>query len=78
MIELYETSYCPYCDLVKDRLEALSLEYKTVLVPFPHHERTMVKELSGQSLVPIIVDGREVINDSRRIIQYLNEKYFKN
>lgn len=78
MIELYETDQCPFCDIVKDELDLLELEYRTVSVPSPHHLRTEVKELSGQSLVPIIVDGEEVINDSRKIIQYLNSKYERN
>ena len=75
MIELYETDFCPYCDIVKETLEELELNYKVVPVPSPQHLRTEVKELSGQSLVPVIVDGDEVINDSRRIIQYLKNKY---
>ena len=75
MIELYETDYCPYCDIVKETLEELELNYKVVQVPSPHHLRTEVKELSGQSFVPVIVDGEDVINDSRRIIQYLKNKY---
>lgn len=78
MIELYETDYCPYCDIVKDTLEELALDYKVVSVPSPHHLRTEVQELSGQSLVPVIVDGDDVINDSRRIIQYLKSKYLSN
>ena len=75
MIELYETAYCPYCDVVKEQLEELNLEYTTILVPSPQHQRQIVQDISGQSLVPVIVDGDEVINDSRRIIEYLSQKY---
>lgn len=75
MIKLYETDYCPYCNMVKSSLEELALDYDVVSVPSPHHLRTELKELSGQSLVPVIVDGDDVINDSRRIIQYLKSKY---
>ena len=78
MIELYETDYCPFCDIVKETLEELELDYTVVSVPPPHHLRTQVKELSGQSLVPVIVDGEDIINDSRRIIQYLKSKYSSN
>lgn len=78
MIELYETDQCPYCDIVKDKLDELKLDYTTIAVPSPSHLRSEVQELSGQSLVPIIVDGEEVINDSQRIIQYLNSKYSLN
>ncbi|MCH7619845.1 MAG: glutathione S-transferase N-terminal domain-containing protein [Candidatus Marinimicrobia bacterium] len=77
MIKLYETTFCPYCDIVKDRLNELGLEFESVIVPSPRHRRKIVQELSGQSLVPIIVDGDEVINDSQRIIEYLS-KYQSN
>lgn len=75
MIELYETAYCPFCDIVKEELENLNLKYTTILVPSPRHQRQIVQEISGQSLVPVIVDGDEIINDSRRIIEYLTNKY---
>lgn len=75
MIELYETAYCPFCYMVKKHLEKLNLDYTTILVPSPHHQRQIVQDISGQSLVPVIVDGDEVISDSRRIINYLSEKY---
>ncbi len=77
MIKLYETTFCPYCDIVKDRLNELGLEFESVIVPSPHHLREIVQELSGQSLVPVIVDGDEVINDSQRILEYLS-KYQSN
>lgn len=75
MIELYETAYCPFCYMVKKHLKRLNLEYTTILVPSPQHQRQIVQDISGQSLVPVIVDGDEVINDSRRIIEYLSDKY---
>ncbi|MCH8271773.1 MAG: glutathione S-transferase N-terminal domain-containing protein [Candidatus Marinimicrobia bacterium] len=75
MIELYATDYCPFCTVVKEALEELELDFTVVSVPSPQHLRTEVKELSGQSLVPVIVDGENVVNDSRRIIQYLKSKY---
>lgn len=75
MIELYETAYCPFCYMVKKHLKGLNLEYTTILVPSPQHQRQIVQDISGQSLVPVIVDGDEVINDSRRIIEYLSDKY---
>jgi len=75
MIELYETSYCPFCNIVKERLEDLNLEYTAILVPSPLRQRQIVQEISGQTLVPVIVDGDEVINGSQRIIEYLSTKY---
>ena len=73
MIKLYKIAFCPYCDIVKDRLKELGLEFEIVIVPFSHHRRKIVQELSGQSLVPVIVDGDEVINDSQMILKYLSK-----
>lgn len=75
MIELYRTDYCNFCTIVENALKELTLEYNIVSVPSPHHLRTEVKELSGQSLVPVIVDGEEIIYDSQKIVQYLKSKY---
>jgi glutathione S-transferase len=46
-----------------------------VEVPRERSERTQVIELSGQRLVPTIVDGDTVVWDSRRIVRYLYEQY---
>ena len=74
-MKLYQLTNCPYCKLVRDTLEAKSIEYETVEVPQAKPERTELIEVSGQSSVPVIVDGEEVINDSERIVAYLEEKY---
>jgi glutathione S-transferase len=41
------------------------------LVPV-HGSLPEVEELTGQRWVPVLVHGDEVINDSRRILEYLN------
>lgn len=74
-MELYEIDMCPYCDKVRKKLESLDLEYESVSVPKPHSERDTVHELSGQRSVPVLVDGDEVIADSSRIVDYLEENY---
>ena len=38
-------------------------------------DRTPVRELSGQDLVPVLDDGGEVIVDSMRIIRHLEERH---
>lgn len=42
------------------------------------HERSgrdIVEEVSGQRLVPVLVDGDKVINDSKRVVKHLYETY---
>jgi glutathione S-transferase len=38
-------------------------------------DRSPVLELSGQSLVPVLIDGDDVIADSTRIIEQLEERF---
>ena len=74
-IVLYQTDWCPYCARVRDKLAELQLEYKIVNVPDSHAERTVVREISGQTGVPVLVDGKKVLDDDDVIIPYLDETY---
>ena len=40
-------------------------------LPFPKRDRPQVEDLTGQRWVPVLVHGDEVINDSHRILEYL-------
>ncbi|MBI5378982.1 MAG: glutaredoxin, partial [Nitrospirae bacterium] len=57
MIVLYQLETCPYCVMVREKLDALDLPYRTVEVPPLHAFCTEVIALSGQSYVPVIQDG---------------------
>ena len=48
------------------------LEYRTERVPYSRKDRPEIVELTKQSRVPVLVDGDEVIHDSKRIRQYLD------
>ena len=75
---LYEVAGCPFCIMVKNKLAELDLEYESRTVPRAHHERTDVKEISGQTGVPVLVDeehGVEGMPESRDIVAYLEETY---
>jgi glutaredoxin len=77
-LELYELEGCPYCAKVKRKLEDLELEYESHMVPRSHGERTEVKELSGQTGVPVLVDndnGIEGMPESDDIVAYLDRTY---
>ncbi|MQA73465.1 MAG: glutaredoxin [Solirubrobacterales bacterium] len=62
---------CP-CGAVERRLRKLGLEHRTERVPYRRSARPEVEELTRQRRVPVLVDGAEVISDSRRILQYLD------
>ena len=65
---------CP-CGAVARRLGKLRLEHRTERVPYRRSSRPEIAELTRQTRVPVLVDGDEVIHDSKRILQYLDWKY---
>lgn len=74
---LYQAEWCPYCARVRAKMTDLLLDYKTVNVPRDHGSRGIVKEVSGQTGIPVLVDGDVVLDDDDDIIPYLEKKYGK-
>lgn len=77
-IQVYNLPGCPFCARVTRKLDELGLEYETIDVPASHSQRTEVKEISGQTGVPVLVDeenGIEAMPESSDIVQYLEETY---
>jgi glutathione S-transferase len=65
---------CP-CGAVARRLNRLGLDYRTERVARRRSRRPEIVELTKLPHVPVLVDGDEVVNDSRRILQYLDWRY---
>jgi glutathione S-transferase len=65
---------CP-CGAVERKLRKLDLEHGTERVALRKADRPEIVELTKQRHVPVLVDGDEVISDSRRIRQYLDHEY---
>jgi len=77
-LEVYVLAGCPFCAKVTNKLDDLGLEYDTISVPASHSARTEVKEISGQTGVPVLVDhehGIDGMAESDDIIEYLEETY---
>ena len=74
-IKLYNIDGCGYCATVRTVLKQLELNYETIDVPWAHHERTEVLEVSGQSMVPVLVHGEVILSDEYEIIDYLKKTY---
>ena len=75
---LYELSGCPYCAKVTSKLDDLGLAYESREVPRSHSERTEVKEVSGQTGVPVLIDEEHDIDgmpESDDIVAHLDEHY---
>jgi glutathione S-transferase len=65
---------CP-CGAVERRLRKLGVEHRTERVPYRRGDRPEILELTGQNRVPMLVDGDEIVHDSRRILQYLDHTH---
>ncbi|GAB7094563.1 glutathione S-transferase N-terminal domain-containing protein [Halolamina litorea] len=77
-ITLYELPGCPFCRKVVDKLDELGLEYDTIEVPASHGKRTEVKDVSGQTGVPVLVDEEHDVDgmpESDDIIAFLETTY---
>jgi glutathione S-transferase len=74
-IVLYQAEWCPYCVRVRKKLTDLLLDYTIVNEPHSHAERHEVKAASGQTSIPVLVDGDVVLDDDDTIIPYLDKKY---
>jgi glutathione S-transferase len=74
-IVLYQAEWCPYCVRVRKKLTDLLLDYQNVNVPHSHAERDEVKAVSGQTSIPVLVDGDVILDDDDTIIPYLEKKY---
>jgi glutaredoxin len=74
---LYRLEGCPYCEFVVDKLDELGLEYESVWVEGRHSNRDIVKRVSGQRVVPVLVDEEYGVTmaESERILEFLNTSY---
>jgi len=74
-LTFYHVTWCPECAVVREKLDALKIAYADVVVPDIRMFRKQVREVSGQSYVPVIADGDLVLTDTRDILAYLDDRY---
>jgi mycoredoxin len=74
-LTLYHVSWCPECELVRDKLEELQLDYENIVVPDVRPMRKQVFEVSGQYYVPVLKDGETVLTETGEILAHLDSTY---
>lgn len=76
-LTLYRLEGCPYCEKVVSRLEELDLDFESVWVEGMHSRRNEVRRVSGQRVVPVLVDDERGVTmaESDRIDEYLDASY---
>ena len=73
MIRLYRAPYSTNVERVAIALAYKGLEVESVVIDYA--DRSPVEAVSGQGLVPVIVDDGEVVVDSTAILRHLDERY---
>ncbi len=74
MLSLYQFPISHYCEKIRWALEYKNIEYKKInLLPGLHIKKA--KKLSANSALPIIIHNKKVINESSKIIDYLDQSY---
>ena len=73
MITLYRAPFSTNVERVALALALKGLEVESVVISYD--DRSPVVAVSGQGLVPVIVDDGEVVADSVRIMRHLEERY---
>ena len=72
---LYHVGWCRECEMVRQKLAELHIEYEHVVVPDIRPMRKVVKEVSGQYYVPVLKDGDVVLTETYDILEYLDKTY---
>ena len=73
MIRLYRAPYSTNVERVALALAHKGLEAESVVIDYS--DRSTVIQVSGQGLVPVIVDEGEVVVDSTEIMRHLERRY---
>lgn len=72
---LFQLQRCPWCAAVRQALENVGVECEIVEVSRVREERIEVRSLTGQDLVPVLLEDDVVVWDSRRIVRHLYARY---
>jgi glutathione S-transferase len=75
VLELYQAEWCPYSHRVRQRLTELGVDFVARQVDAEPDERSRLKKISGQTSIPVLVDGDTVVTDPDQIVAYLDERY---
>jgi glutathione S-transferase len=73
VLRLFRAPFSTNVERVALALAHKGLEVESVEISYD--DRSPVIEVSGQPLVPVLVDGDEVIPDSTRILRHLEERW---
>ncbi|HEU4403112.1 MAG TPA: glutathione S-transferase family protein [Candidatus Polarisedimenticolia bacterium] len=73
MLKLYQVKFSTNVERVALALAHKGLRAESISVPY--EDRTEIRRVSGQDLVPVLVDEGKVVIDSMEIVAYLEERF---
>ena len=73
MIRLYTVEASANTERVELALAHKGLEAEKILVP--SQDRSEIRRVSGQDLVPVLADSGKIVYDSMEIVRYLEDRY---
>jgi glutathione S-transferase len=72
-LRLLHLEACPFCEKVRLSLKRMGIDCEMAAID--PADRREVEKISGQRLVPVLVDEDRVVPDSTRILRYLIARY---
>ena len=66
------TNHLCACGKVARRLKRAGVDFEEIRVPVRRRDRDEVEELTGQTWVPVLIIGDEVIHESHRICEHID------
>ena len=77
MLQLFQAEWCPFSQMVRERLTELGVDYVIRQVaPFPP-DRSALKEATGVDTIPVVVfdDGTVVGGETRDVLKAIEERF---
>jgi glutathione S-transferase len=74
-IELYQAEWCPYSARVRRRLTDLGVDFVAHQVERDPEHRERLRQVSGQTEIPVLVAGPTLLCDTDEILDWLDCRY---
>ncbi len=70
---LFRLEGCPYCKKAESALDKKGIKYKRIEVPRNKEERKLLKQISGQDSVPVLIEVIGAENQDDDILDWLEK-----
>lgn len=70
---LFRLEGCPYCRKAEEFLKKKGIKYEKIEVPPAHEDRKLLKQLSGQASVPVLIQVIGAENQDDDIVEFFDK-----